>query len=84
MSCSGRLVIQMKRFECPDPTSSSTKSNTFSRGDGVSAVLGHSSRASKMTKIGCCPGSLSMSPRHFAREVLLGCSEPLLQAEYNQ
>lgn len=83
MSCSGRLVIHKNRLGWLDAESSSTKFRTSSRADGVPVVLGHSSKASKITKMGSCPGNRSMSSRHFTNAPLLGWSEPSPQVVYN-
>ena len=86
MSCSGRLVTQMNKFESldpDDPIRSSKKFSTFSRADGVPVVFGHSSRASMIRKMGSCSGSSIMRFKHPARATSLGCSAPLRLEVYS-
>ena len=64
MSISRRLVTQRRKFGRFDLLSIFTSIRTFSRGDGIPVVLGHSSRASIIRYVGDCPGTLSMSSRH--------------------
>lgn len=53
-----------------DRTRSSTKSNTFSRADGVPVVFGHSSRVSDKMKIGIWPARMFL--KHLVRAASLG------------
>jgi hypothetical protein len=52
MSVSGRLVTHMRRFGTCESMSCTISSRTFSRGDGIAVVFGHSSNASIIKKTG--------------------------------
>lgn len=76
-SISGRLVRQRRRFGSSDLIRSSMKFRTSSRDDGMSTVIGHSSKPSTTKKTGGCPGSLRRSFKHLTSASSLACCEPL-------
>ncbi len=83
MSASGLLVAQIESCEQCKLDSHSTSSKTFSLGDGVPVLLGHSSIASIIMNIGPRFRSFSMLLRHSLSAYSVGCCEPALCAEYS-
>ena len=83
ISISGLLATHRCRFGRFQSTSSSISSRISPRADVFPGKFGQSSRASRMIKIGACPGRLSMSVIHFLSASIPGFRMPRACSEYN-